>query len=178
MVETVGRASRARELAVAAVFAAMTAAGGLISIPFFPVPLTLQTFFVYLSVLTLRRSAVLSQIIYLFMGLVGLPVFARGMSGYAALVGPTGGFLFGFLIGTFCSGVLLERMRERIYAKALSLLLCAGIVFGLGWVWLAYWLRWDFVMALWLGVLPFLPGDGVKAILALVVGKRVKLIYP
>jgi len=174
MVETVRRTSRARELALSAVFAAMTAVGGLISIPFFPVPLTLQTFFVYLSVLALRRSAVLSQIIYLVMGLVGLPVFARGMSGYAALVGPTGGFLFGFLIGTFCSGMLLERMKWRRYVEVLSLLLCAGIVFGLGWVWLACWLRWDFAMALWLGVLPFLPGDVVKGVLALIISKKIR----
>jgi len=175
MAEAVRGFSRARNLALSAVFAAMTAAGGLISIPFFPVPFTLQTFFVYLSVLTLRRSAALSQIIYLVMGLVGLPVFARGMSGYAVLVGPTGGFLFGFLVGTFCSGFLLDRMKGRRYAGVLSLLLCAVIVFGLGWVWLAYWLNWDFVMALWLGVLPFLPGDAVKAVLALAVGKRIRL---
>jgi biotin transport system substrate-specific component len=175
MAEIAKGPSRARELALSAVFAAMTAVGGLISIPFYPVPLTLQTFFVYLSVLTLRRSAVLSQIIYIAMGLVGLPVFARGMSGYAALVGLTGGFLFGFLVGTFCSGFLLDRMKGRRYADVLSLLLCAGIVFGLGWVWLAYWLRWDFAMALWTGVIPFLLGDAVKAVLALVVGKRIRL---
>jgi biotin transport system substrate-specific component len=175
MVETAKGTSRAREFAVSAVFAAMTAAGGLISIPFFPVPLSLQTFFVYLSVLTLRRSAFLSQIIYLLMGLVGLPVFARGMSGYATLLGPTGGFLFGFIFGTFCSGLLLDVMKGWRYAEILSLLLCAGIVFGLGWVWLAYWLNWDIAMAFWLGVLPFLPGDAVKVILALVVGKRIRL---
>jgi biotin transport system substrate-specific component len=175
MLETAKGTSRAREFAVSAVFAAMTAVGGLVSIPFFPVPLSLQTFFVYLSVLTLRRSAFLSQIIYLLMGLVGLPVFARGMSGYATLLGPTGGFLFGFLFGTFCSGLLLDVMKGRRYTGILSLLLCAGIVFGLGWVWLAYWLNWDIAMAFWLGVLPFLPGDAVKAILALAVSKRIRL---
>jgi biotin transport system substrate-specific component len=175
MMEKARGTSRARELAISAVFAAMTAAGGLISIPFFPVPLTLQTFFVYLSVLTLRRSAVLGQVIYLALGLVGLPVFAEGMSGYATLLGPTGGFLFGFVFGTLCSGMLLAFTKGQFYAGVLSLLLCAGIVFGLGWIWLAYWLRWNFVMALWLGVLPFLPGDAIKLILALVVGKRARL---
>jgi biotin transport system substrate-specific component len=66
-------------------------------------------------------------------------------------------------------------MKGRRYAEILSLLLCAGIVFGLGWVWLAYWLNWDIAMAFWLGVLPFLPGDAVKAVLALVVSKRIRL---
>jgi len=175
MVEMAKGSNKAREFALSAVFAAMTAVGGLVSIPFFPVPLSLQTFFVYLSVLTLRRSAFLSQIIYLLMGLVGLPVFARGMSGYATLLGPTGGFLFGFIFGTFCSGLLLDIIKGRRYAEILSLLLCAGIVFGLGWIWLAYWLNWDIAMAFWVGVLPFLPGDTVKAILVLVVGRRIRL---
>jgi biotin transport system substrate-specific component len=175
MADTAKGLNNAKKFALSAIFAAMTAVGGLISIPFFPVPLSLQTFFVYLSVLTLRRSAFISQIIYLLMGLVGLPVFASGMSGFITLLGPTGGFLFGFIFGTFCSGFLLETMREKPFAKILSLLLCAGIVFGLGWGWLAYWLNWDFSMAFFVGVLPFLPGDAVKAILALLISKRIKL---
>ncbi|MGC8936992.1 MAG: biotin transporter BioY [Candidatus Methanomethylicaceae archaeon] len=166
--------SKSRSLALSSLFAALTAVGAWISVPFSPVPLTLQTFFLYLSVLILRRNAFLSQMIYVLMGMVGLPVFARGMSGYGAILGPTGGFIVGFLAGAFIAGTIAEKTRGRALSGVVSLLICATIVFGFGWVWLAYWLGWNLTMALWLGVIPFLPGDCIKAGLALVLSRRIE----
>lgn len=166
------KGSRSRRVATSALFAALTAAGAWVSIPFFPVPLTLQTFFIYLAVLILGRYAFLSQAIYIGMGLVGLPVFARGMSGYGVLVGPTGGFIIGFLVGSLVGGVVIDVGGRSNFAAIASLLACAVCVFGMGWVWLSCWLDWNYSLALWAGVLPFLPGDALKAGLALVVWKK------
>lgn len=167
--------SKARTLVFSAVFAAMMAVGGLFAIPFFPVPLTLQTFFVYLSVLYLKRWAFLSQLIYIGLGLIGLPIFGGGASGYVVLIGPTGGFLFGFIAGTLVSGNLLQKTAGMRYATAATLLICAAVIFMAGWLWLAYWLQGNLMGALLVGVLPFLPGDAAKMVLALIIGKKMRL---
>ncbi|MBC7121041.1 MAG: biotin transporter BioY [Candidatus Methanosuratus sp.] len=167
--------SRARELSLAAVFAAMMAAGAMISIPFFLVPLSLQTLFLYLSVLLLGRGAFLGQAIYLAMGIAGLPVFSKGMAGYATIIGPTGGFLVGFLVSAIASGWLLSSLRGKRHADVLAIALCMAIVFTMGWIWLSYWMAWNFYAALLAGVLPFLPGDLLKAGIALGIAKKVRL---
>jgi biotin transport system substrate-specific component len=167
--------SRARILALSGIFGALTAVGGLVSIPFFPVPLTLQTFFVYLAVLKMKRHAYISQLIYLGIGAVGLPVFARGMGGYAVLLGPTGGFLLGFLLGAIVSGYLLERIKERRYAGWGAIFLCGAIIFFVGWLWLSYWLGGSLEAAAWAGVIPFLPGDVVKMVMAGGLRKKLRL---
>ena len=165
--------ARSRVIALSSLFAALTAIGAWISIPVLVVPLTLQTFFVYLSVLVLKRNAFMSQAVYILMGLAGLPVFAKGMSGYGVLLGPTGGYILGFLVGSFVSGLLLEEFSERGFSKPLSLVICVSIIFGMGWAVLSYWFMWDFALAFWSGVAPFLPGDALKAVLALVLAKRI-----
>lgn len=171
----VGHESRARILALSGIFAALTSVGGLFSIPFFPVPLTLQTLFVYLAVLKLRKNAYISQAIYLGIGLVGLPVFARGMGGYSVLVGPTGGFLLGFLLGAFVSGRLLETIHGKRLGGLLAISLCSALIFLVGWLWLSYWLGGNLIAAAWIGVIPFLPGDAVKLAVAAIVGRKLRL---
>jgi biotin transport system substrate-specific component len=170
-----GRASKAKTLVFSAIFAAMMAVGGLIAIPFFPIPLTLQTFFAYLSVLYLKKWAFLSQLVYIGLGLIGLPVFGGGASGYLVLIGPAGGFLFGFIAGALVSGNLLQKTAGVGYATVAALLLCATVIFTAGWLWLAYWLQGNLTGALLIGVLPFLPGDAAKMALALIIGKKMKL---
>jgi biotin transport system substrate-specific component len=167
--------SRARVLALSGIFGALTAVGGLVSIPFFPVPLTLQTFFVYLAVLKMKRHAYFSQLVYLGIGLVGLPVFARGMGGYAALFGPTGGFLLGFALGAAVSGHVYGRAMGGRYSGWLATALCGTVIFLVGWAWLAYWLGGSFEAAAWAGVIPFLPGDAVKMVLAVAMAKKLRL---
>jgi len=168
------KANKVKTLVFSAVFAAMMAIGGLIAIPFFPIPLTLQTFFAYLSILYLKKWAFLSQLIYIGLGLIGLPVFGGGASGYPVLIGPAGGFLFGFIAGTLVSGNLLQKTAAVHYATVAALLLCAAVIFMTGWLWLAYWLQGNLMGALLIGVLPFLPGDAVKMILALIIGKKMR----
>ncbi len=106
---------KTKGMVLCALFAALTGVGALIAIPlpFTPVPITLQTFFIFLAGALLGKYlGALSQLIYLLLGVVGLPVFAKGSSGIGALLGPSGGYLVGFIPAAFLVGYLLER-REK-----------------------------------------------------------------
>ena len=154
----------------------LTGVGGLIAIPlpFTPVPITLQTFFTFLAGAILGKYlGALSQLIYLLLGVVGLPVFAKGSSGIGVLLGPTGGYLMGFIPAAFLVGYLLER-REKPSFGLIFLAMVVGVVAiylpGVGWLmWVA---RMNLVKALLLGVLPFMPGDAVKIVVGALIMKR------
>lgn len=161
------RAGLRSNLALIVAASALTALAAQVAIPlpFSPVPVTGQTFAVLLTgaVLGARRGA-LAQLLYLFEGAVGLPVFA-GFAGGAALFGPTAGYLFAFPIAAAVTGMLCARGWDRRFVTMLAAMLLGSVpIFALGLANLA-----RFVPAATLatvGLLPFLPGDLVKATLA------------
>jgi len=146
-----------------AAFALLTALGAFVRIPlpFTPVPITLQTLFVVLAGVYLGgRDAAGSQLAYLGIGAIGLPVFAGG-AGVAHLMGATGGYLLAFPLAAWMVGALV-RPGDRLL-RALAVFTGAKvIIFGLGTVWLATVLGVDASRAIALGVLPFLPGAVIK----------------
>ena len=114
------------------VFAALTAIGAQIEIPHQPVPYTLQTLFVLLSGAFLgKRNGALSQALYLFGGLIGVPVFSGFGFGIARLIGPTGGYLISFPIAAFAVGYLLNK-NPRVLRTIISMLVGLFIIFSLG----------------------------------------------
>ena len=161
---------------LATLFACLTAIGAQIQIPIGPVPVTLQVFFVLLSGLVLgSKWGAASQLEYLVMGFSGLPVFAQGKSGLTALLGPTGGYLIGFVAGALLAGLIAEAVakpgRVRLFLAGMAG--TAGIYF-FGGLWLACWfsiqqgMSWSGALEkAWLaGVAPFLLLDMAKALLA------------
>lgn len=137
-----------------------------IPLPFTPVPLTGQTFAVLLvaAALGARRGAA-SLGLYAALGLAGLPVFAGGASGLAYVLGPTGGYLLGFVLAAWLTGRLAERgLDRRIRTAWLPFLAGTMVIYACGAGWLA--LSLGVTKALALGVLPFLVGDAVKIMLA------------
>jgi len=153
-------------LVVGASLVTAVAARIAIPLPWTPVPVTGQTFAVLLTgmVLGSRRGA-LALALYLAEGAAGLPVFAGGTAGPAALLGPTGGYLLAFPLAAAVTGTLAERGWDRRALTTLAaMLIGSGVIFACGLAWLA-----RFVPAgrlLGAGLLPFLPGDVVKASLA------------
>ena len=102
-----------RGMIYASLFGALTAIGALVSIPLQPVPVTLQTLFLYLAGSLLGGSlGALSQLIYLVLGVIGLPVFSGGKAGLGVFLGPTGGYLIGFVAGAFVTGKIV-RWRDN-----------------------------------------------------------------
>ena len=135
-------------------------------LPFSPVPVTGQTFAVlFLGALYGSRRGPATVVTYLMLGAMGLPVFAGGMAGLARFVGPTAGYLLGFVVAAFAVGSLSERGWDRKpWTTAASMIIGNGIIYALGVAWL-----WRFVgleAVLNAGVVPFLPGDALKIALA------------
>lgn len=140
----------------------LTALCAQIVIPLVPVPITGQTFAVLLvgAALGARRGAAAIGL-YVLEGLAGLPVFAGGTAGLARLLGPTGGYLLGFIAAAYLTGTLAERGWDRSVRFA-AVAMAAGnvIIYLFGVPWLAIYLGWAGAVAK--GLLPFIPGDLLK----------------
>ncbi len=136
-----------------------------VPLPYTPVPLTLQTLAVLGSAGFLGRKAAVSQALYLALGAAGLPVFQGAAGGIGHLLGPTGGYLAGFVAAAYMAGWALERPRP-LAMMALVMVMASLIILVLGAGWLAVLMKLDHTQALNLGLAPFLAGDMVKSALA------------
>ncbi len=158
-----------RDALLVLAFSLVTALSAQIAVPlpFSPVPLTGQTFSVLLTGALLGpRLGALAMLLYLMEGASGLPFFAGGAFGAARLLGPTGGYLIAYPLAAAAVGWLTTRGWDRRPLTMLAaMLLGSAIIFALGAAWLAHFVG-GASHALTLGVLPFLPGDAVKALLA------------
>jgi len=138
-----------------------------IPLPFTPVPLTLQTFFVLLSGSLLgRRLGVFTQGIYILLGIAGFQIFTGTGSGGLYLFGPTGGYLAGFVLASFLAGGLFNSEKQAWPVVFLKLLLADLALLSCGMLWLKVSLSWPLSRAFLLGFLPFIPGDILKVIFA------------
>ncbi len=138
-----------------------------VEIPLWPVPLTLQTLGVFFTgaVLGGRRGA-LALLLYLAEGAAGLPVFAGGASGGTHVLGPTGGYLAGFVFAAGVVGLLAERGWDRqLVWTMLAMVVGNLVVYAFGVAWLSIFLS-DIGTALIQGMLVFMPGDLVKIAIA------------
>ncbi len=165
-----------RGMIYASMFGALTAIGALISIPLQPVPVTLQTLFLYLAGSLLGGSlGALSQIIYVILGVIGLPVFSGGKAGLGVFMGPTGGYLLGFIAGAFVTGKIVDaREKPGLVWMILAMLIGTVVVYTLGVTQLVGIGKLSIEKALAVGVLPFLPGDVLKIAAASVITMKVK----
>jgi len=147
-------------------FSLLTAACARIAFWLGPVPITGQTFAVLLAgaLLGSKRGA-LSQLAYLAQGAIGLPVFAGGHGGVAYMLGPTGGYLWGFVAAAFVVGWLTERGWDRhVLTAALAMMAGEVVLYALGLSWLARFVPGQALLAT--GLVPFIPGDLLKLALA------------
>ncbi len=162
----------------ASFFAALMCVGSYISVPIGPVPIVLNNFFVLLAGLLLgARWGALSVLVYLLVGVIGLPVFAGGKSGLAHLLGPTGGYLVGFVAAAWLTGVISQRgrhvRRPQLYDIA-AVLAGSIVVYCIGVPWLHWTTQMSWVKTLMIGCTPFIVGDAVKAAVAVVIAGRLR----
>jgi len=138
-----------------------------IPLPFTPVPLTLQTFFVLLSGALLgRKLGGFTQISYMLLGLTGLSVFTGTGTGALYLFGPTGGYIIGFILAAFVAGSLFEKQEKNRICVFLKLLSADFVILACGTLWLKISLSIPLSRAFLIGFLPFIFGDALKAALA------------
>lgn len=162
---------RPRFIAQSGTIIALLTAGSWIAIPFFPVPMTLQSLFVLLAGAVMKRLAVLPVGAYLLLGLLNLPVFHNGTAGLGVLLGPTGGYLLGFLPASLVAGFAYEWSAKTVRISGIACATAFIYLFGAGWLVLSTGMSTG--AALLVGVVPFIPGDAVKAGIAYSVGGRV-----
>ena len=162
------RAGALRDVLLVVGASLVTAAAARIAlpVPWSPVPLTGQTFAVLLTGAALgARRAVLAQALYLIEGAMGLPFFAAGLGGPLVLAGPTGGFLLAFPLAAAVTGACAEHGWDRRFGTMLSaMLLGSAVILVSGLAVLSRFVPADRLLAA--GLLPFLPGDAVKAVAA------------
>lgn len=171
------------QMILCAFFAALTAVLSQIALPlpFTPVPVNLATLSVFLSGALLgAKYGALSQFLFVLLGGIGLPVFSQFNGGLGVLAGPTGGYLVGYILASFVTGLLThialasqggtngtsgksgKGQIRGILAMTAGLLVC----YTLGTAWFVHLTGTGLVSALLLCILPFLPGDALKIFLA------------
>ncbi len=172
-----------RRLAVCAVMAAVMCVIAPISIPIGPISITGGTLAIYLSVYLLGGAwGTASVLVYLLVGFVGVPVFSNYMGGAARLLGPTGGYLVGYLPMAFLAGLIIEQTWRRLggqdkksaalalAVQFLAMVLGTAVLYAFGTAWYCFQAGVDLQTALAACVFPFIPFDLMKMAAALLLG--------
>ena len=159
----------------ASLLAALTAAGAYLSIPIGPIPIILQNMFVLLSGLLLgSRWGFASVGVYILAGACGLPVFAGGLGGISRIVGPTGGYILGYLPGVFITGLIAEKTGQRMIYDVIAMICGTIIIYSCGFIWLKALTGMTLAKTLAVGMYPFLIGDALKIAAAAVIAKSLR----
>lgn len=164
-----------KTIALIAVMTAVTCVLAPLSIPIGPVPISLTNLAIYFGLYILgTKKETISYIVYMLIGLVGVPVFSGFTGGPGKLIGPTGGYIIGFVPMAILAGLVIEKTKGKPIPSFLAMVAGTAVCYALGTIWLAYQGQMDFMKALWAGVIPFIPGDLIKMILAAFFGPRIR----
>ena len=174
--------NKTKSITKIAIFTALICVGAFISIPMYPVPITLQNFFVFMAGLLLTpMEAFLSILVYIILGLIGLPVFAGFTGGIQSVfTKPTFGFLIAFAIGAAVIAKFTKDTTDR--KKIFLVLLLSEVIFyviGLPYMYAVLKLvigkaPQGLYAVLSMGLIPFIPGDIIKMIVATLIAPKIK----
>ncbi len=165
-----GDLQRSRTIAYSAAFIGLIALGSWISLPIGNIPFTIQTLFVLLAGIIMHRYGAIPVLLYVILGVLGLPLFHNGMAGIGVLLGPSGGYLIGFIFAALITGLAWEHKLQVI--RIAGIIAATAVIYLFGVTWLMYSLQLGFIPAVVTGVLPFIPGDVIKGAAAYLIGKR------
>jgi len=171
------RNSKVSNLTIISLFTAITCILGPLSIiiPFSPVPISFTNLAIYFTVILLGwKKGTISYLIYLFVGFAGIPVFSGFTAGPAKLLGPTGGYLIGFIFLALIAGWFVDRFPGKVHLYIVGMVLGTLVTYALGTGWLAYQANLSFQAALFAGVIPYIPGDLIKIGIAAAMGPTIK----
>lgn len=175
MKEETATALPIRQLCSVALMAAIMCLLGPVSIPIGPVPISAMTLVIYLTLYVLgMKLGTISCAIYLMLGFVGVPVFAGYTAGAAKLLGPTGGYLAGYLCLTLVSGLVMEKAAYKRIWCIVGMIAGTAVLYAFGTVWFVIMMECDVSYAVSVCVTPFLIGDFAKIVLAELAGQEVR----
>ena len=162
---------KTKQMVLIALMTAVTCVLGPLSIS--PVPISLTNFAIFLAIFVLgMKNGTISFIIYLLLGAVGVPVFSSFRGGLQVLAGPTGGYLIGFIFLALIMGFALDHFDRKLVPTIIGMIIGMVVCYAFGTVWLAKLLSLSFKEGLMMGVIPYLPGDAAKIIIAAIVGPK------
>lgn len=170
---------KTKQLILYSLFAALTAILSQISIPlpFTPVPINLATLSVLLSGAILgKNGGAISQLVYVLLGAIGLPVFAKFSSGIQIILGPTGGYIIGYIIAAFIVGMITEKYAKSMITYIISMIVGIIACYILGTSWFIHVTGSGLITALTMCVFPFIIGDLIKIVLGSFLVKRLRKI--
>jgi len=163
-----------------AMFTVLIIIGAYIAIPLpgTPVPIVLQNMFIALAGLIMGPvMGLISVAAYLFLGALGMPVFAGGKGGFVHFAGPTGGFLVSYLPAVFIYGFVSHLRKRSIFFDLLALILGIVCVFTIGSLWLKIKLGMEWSKVMTIAVLPFLPGEVIKVAASSIISLWLRPVY-
>lgn len=176
-IATATRGLNVKQLALTGLMTAVLCILGPLSlnIPISPVPISLGFLGIYFicSVLGMKLGT-LSVIVYILLGLAGLPVFTGFTGGPGKLFGPTGGYIIGYTFMALLCGLGVDKGKGRLLPTLAGMILGSAVGYLFGTVWLARQQSIGFVQALFLGVIPYIPVDIVKLAVGVAVGSRLR----
>lgn len=144
-------------------------------LPISPVPISLGLLGVLLAVYLLgMKWGTVSCLIYLLLGLVGVPVFTGFSGGASKLFGPTGGYLVGYIFLALIAGFFISKWPGKWPLHLVGMILGVAVCYLFGTLWLGHLLERTFMEALWMGVIPYIPADLVKIAITLILGGLIR----
>lgn len=179
---------KTKSMILCAIFAAIISIFAVMTIPIGIVPITMGFFGIMLTGVVLgHKKGVIAVVIYLLLGIIGLPVFSNFKAGIQVIAGPTGGYLWSYIIMVWIIGILTRKLPQNQWLSLLKIFTACivGIIvsYATGTVQFMFVQKTDLAKALTLCVIPFIPFDIVKAIIATYAGsliaktlKRAKLL--
>lgn len=167
-----------KSMVLMALFAALTCVLAPLSIPIGPVPISLTNLVIYFSLYVLGwQRGTITYLVYLLLGLAGLPVFSGFEGGVGKLAGPTGGYLIGFIFMAVISGLFVKIQEDKVILNRIwgiaGMILGTLVAYAFGTAWFCYSTGTGLSAALTLCVIPFIPGDLVKIVVAALVAPTV-----
>lgn len=144
-------------------------------LPISPVPISLGVLGVLLAVYLLgMKWGTVSCLIYLLIGLVGVPVFTGFSGGIGKVLGPTGGYLIGYIFLSLITGFFIGKWPTKWPLHLVGMILGTTVMYLFGTLWLGYLMKCTFLEALWMGVILYIPADLVKMAITLSLGGLVR----
>lgn len=170
-----------KEMILVALFAALTAVGAFIKIPLGTVPITLQLLFTALAGIMLgSKLGALSQLVYMIIGLLGVPVFAGGTGGLTTVISPSFGYVIGFVLGAYVIGKIAEgQINPSLIRLFIASIAGVIVIYAIGVPYLYFIMNnvagksMTFANALKFGLVVFIPGDLLKCVIATALGVKV-----
>ena len=165
-----------KRMALIGVMTAVTCILGPFSIPlpFSPVPISFTNLAIYLAAYVLgMKACTVSYLIYMLLGMVGVPVFSGFTGGPAKLAGPTGGYIIGFIVMAVIAGLVIDNCHKPLI-QLVGMIAGTIVCYLFGTVWFCIVADSTFKAALGICVIPFIPADLIKMIIAMIIGPMIK----